>query len=74
MTTILPTLELKYNKEEGERQAILEEIWKHILEYIANYKTTVPLFNFDGTPYNPDTISANINLEQPSTVEPNPDN
>jgi vancomycin resistance protein YoaR len=65
---------IKYNKEEGERQAILEEIWKHILKYIANYKTTIPLFNFDGTPYNPDNEPARINLDQPPTVEPNPDN
>jgi uncharacterized membrane-anchored protein len=43
---------IKYNKEEAERQTVLQEIWNHILEFIANHKTSEKLFNFDGTEYN----------------------
>jgi hypothetical protein len=42
---------IKYNKEEAERQTALQEIWNHILEFIANHKTTEKLFNSDGTEY-----------------------
>jgi hypothetical protein len=40
-------------KEEQQMKDILDKIWEHILEYIANHKTTEKLFNFDDTPYNP---------------------
>jgi predicted oxidoreductase len=49
----------KYNKEEAERQTALQEIWNHILEFIANHKIIEKLFNFDGTEYNPDNIAEN---------------
>jgi hypothetical protein len=45
---------IKYNKEET-RQPALEEIWDHILEFIADYKTTENLFYPDDT----NTISEN---------------
>jgi hypothetical protein len=31
-------------KEEEQMKHILDEIWEHILEFIANHKTTTPLF------------------------------
>jgi hypothetical protein len=39
-------------KEEEQMKYILDEIWEHILEFIANHKTSEKLFNSDGTPYN----------------------
>jgi hypothetical protein len=50
---------IKCNKEEAERQTALQEIWKYILEFIANYKTTEKLFNADGIEYNPENTSKN---------------
>jgi hypothetical protein len=49
----------KYNKKKTKRQTTLQEIWKHILEFIANYKITEKLFNADGTPYNPENNPEN---------------
>jgi hypothetical protein len=38
---------IKYNKEEEEQMKhILDEIWEHILQFIFNHKTTIPLFYF----------------------------
>jgi hypothetical protein len=50
---------IKYNKEEAKRQIALEEIWKHILEFIANLKTTKSLFYPDETEYNSENNSEN---------------
>jgi uncharacterized membrane-anchored protein len=38
-------------KEEEQMKHILDELWEHILEFIANHKTSEKLFNFDGTEY-----------------------
>jgi DNA repair ATPase RecN len=60
---------IKYNKEEVERQSALQEIWNHILEFIANHRTTEKLFNFDGMEYNPNRFAEN-NSENNSENNP----
>jgi hypothetical protein len=38
-------------KEEEHMKYISDELWEHILEFIANHKTSEKLFIFDGTEY-----------------------
>jgi hypothetical protein len=38
--------------KEEQMKHILDEIWEHILEFIDNHKTTIPLFYSDDSENN----------------------